>query len=232
MPWQAAQAAALAWPAVASPGLVGTASSLASSAAGPELADEAGVALLDGAAGLAAVAFIGVLTGAPEGGFASRGVFGASVFELVVREGVLDAGGLAGIWAKATPARASMATEASTCRKLIHSSPTGTVGAPRAPRRNRGIISAPLKVVKHVVPARNGPDPVTPQRQAQRTRHASKHATESPAQRALRAGRARNPATARRCGRRGRLRRRVQRGQVQCVECAGGRSEEHTSELQ
>ncbi|MGN6313811.1 MAG: hypothetical protein ACTHMO_08645 [Rhodanobacteraceae bacterium] len=75
--------------------------------------------MLEGAAGLAAVAFIGVFTGPAEGGFASRGVFGASAFELVVREGVFEAGGFATICAEATPLTISTATKASACRKLI-----------------------------------------------------------------------------------------------------------------
>src|SRR5690348_11380682 len=122
MPWQAAHAPALVWPTLGSPGLVGTASSLASSAAALALA-EVGAAVLDGAAGLAAVAFIGVFTGPAEGGVASRGVFGASVLELVVREGVFDAGGFATIWAEATPLTISTATRASACRKRILCSP-------------------------------------------------------------------------------------------------------------
>src|SRR5690348_1691870 len=63
MPWQAPQAAALPWPAVASPGFTAVACNCANCAAAPLLAPDAGAAVVEAAAGLAELALIGVFAG-------------------------------------------------------------------------------------------------------------------------------------------------------------------------
>src|SRR6185312_500627 len=147
MPWQAPQAAALLWPAVASPGLVATASSLVNSAsaalaASPVLAALAGAAALDALAGALAA-------GADAAGFDSA---------FACLTGGADNATAIGAVA------ASMTRTASDRRKPIESSLSRKARAPaQKPARTAGLSPRRERCVKRSISSRIADSPATRQ---------------------------------------------------------------------